>query len=85
MMKDHQFNYMEEQEQTTAVWEKGVYLAERIEGFHRIKLYQLEDFYVEVCYHTHFNVIIKVNSFSDMDLLDPYLQAININSVFYQD
>ena len=81
-MKDHQFNVMEEQQQTTAIWEKGVYLTERTEGFHRIMLYQIEDFYVEVTHHTHFNVIIKVSSFSDTKHLDSYLDSIDINSIF---
>jgi hypothetical protein len=81
-MKDHQFNIMEEQQQATAIWEKGVFLAERIEGFHKFMLYQLEDFYVEVVYHTHFNVIIRVTSFSGTQFLDPYLVSINIDSLF---
>lgn len=80
-MKNHQFNYMQEQEQTTTIWEKGVFLAERIEGFHKIMLYQLEDFYVEVTHHTHFNVILKVSSFTNTDHLDPYLQDINIDEL----
>jgi hypothetical protein len=81
-MKDHQFNVLEEQEQTVAIWEKGVFLSERIEGFHKFMLYQLEDFYVEVTHHTHFNVIIRVSSFSDTKQLEPYLAAISIENIF---
>jgi hypothetical protein len=81
-MKNHQFNYMQEQEQTTTIWEKGVFLADRIEGFHKIMLYQLEDFYVEVTHHTHFNVILKVSSFTDTAHLDPYLEHICIDKLF---
>jgi hypothetical protein len=78
-MKDHQFNVMEEQQQTIPIWEKGVLVAERIEGFHKFMLYQVEDFYVEVTHHTHFNVIIRVTSFSDTKQLDLYIDSVNID------
>jgi hypothetical protein len=81
-MNDHQFNILQELEQTTAIWQKGVYLTERVEGFHKFILYQLEDFYVEVTWHTHFNVILKVASFTDVKQLDAYLSSIDINDKF---
>jgi hypothetical protein len=80
-MKDHQFNVLQELEQTTAIWQKGVYLTERVEGFHKFILYQLDDFYIEVTHHTHFNVILKVTSFSDTKQLDAYLAGIDISDL----
>jgi len=57
------------------IWEQGVLLAERREGFHILRLYQLEDCYMEVTHHSHFNVVIRVASFRDTRHLDPYLEA----------
>jgi hypothetical protein len=80
-MKDQFFNTTEENALATAIWEEGAYLAERVQGFHRIMLYQVEDFYVEVTYHTHFNVILRVGRFTDTHYLEPYLQSISIDAV----
>ncbi|MDB5252615.1 MAG: hypothetical protein JWP27_1784 [Flaviaesturariibacter sp.] len=80
-MKDQFYNTPEENAQTSTIWEEGTYLTERLQGFHRIMLYQVDDFYVEVTYHTHFNVILRVSRFSDTHYLEPYLQSININAL----
>lgn len=80
-MKDFQFESLGEIAQTSTIWERGVFLSERLEGFHKIRLYQLEDFYVEVTYHTHFNVILKVGSFTGTEHLDPYLEQISLDSL----
>ena len=69
-------------ERARALWEKGVLLAERTEGFYTMKLYQLHDIYVEVIWHTHFNVALKVTTFSDTEKLEPYLQQISLESLF---
>lgn len=81
-MDYHNFNTLEELEQADAAWNNGALLAERFESFHSIQLYQLEDYYIEVTRHQHFNVILKVASFKDTVHLEPYLNAINIDSLF---
>ena len=80
-MKDRQFNTTQEIEQSRSLWEKGVLLAERVEGYHKIMLYQLYDVYIEVTWHSHFNVIQKVSSFTATENLDPYLEQIDISSL----
>jgi len=45
----YEFNAMDEMEQAEAVWD-GVYIADREDIEHRILLYQLDNFYVEVFY-----------------------------------
>lgn len=69
-------------ERARALWEKGVLLAERTEGFYTLKLYQLHDIYIEVVWHTHFNVALKVTTFSDTERLEPYLEQISLESLF---
>ena len=68
-------------ERARALWEKAVFLAERTEGFHTRKLYQLHDIYLEVVWHTHFNVALKVIAFDDMESLEPYLKAISLEGL----
>jgi hypothetical protein len=78
-MKYREFNTLTDLDRADAAWTKGVLLAERREAFHKMMLYQLDDFYIEVTYHTHFNVVLKVQSFKDPRFLEPYLQAIDIS------
>lgn len=80
-MKYREFNTLQELDQADTAWNKGVLLAERVEGFHSVALYQLDGFYIEVTRHTHFNVIIKVSSFRDTAHLEPYLKTINIEGL----
>ncbi len=80
-MKHHHFTALQELEQADAAWKKGVLLGTRTEDFHTIWLYQLNEEYIEVTYHTHFNVLLSVNSFTDTGRLDPYLESIDISAV----
>ena len=75
------FNGLSEKQQLDTLEETGVFIAERQRPFYDIKLYQLEGFYVELYYHTHFNVIVNVNCFSNTDCLEPYLQSIDLDAL----
>jgi hypothetical protein len=81
-MTSSYFEQLTESRQTDVIWESGVFLDRRRESFHSILLFQIDDFYTEVWYHSHFNVILRIQSFSDTDLLAPYLNKINIDSLF---
>lgn len=78
-MKYREFNTLTDVDRADAAWVNGVLLAERRDAFHKMILYQIEDFYIEVTYHTHFNVVLKVHSFKDPRFLEPYLKAIDIS------
>ena len=78
-MKYREFNTLTDLDRADAAWSKGVLLAERSETFHKMMLYQMDDFYIEVTCHTHFNVVLKVHSFKDPRFVEPYLQAIDIS------
>lgn len=81
-MTDRIYTTTTDIERARALWEKGVLLAERTEGFNTLKLYQLHDIYVEVVWHTHFNVALKASTFSGTGRLDPYLENISLESLF---
>jgi hypothetical protein len=72
------FDRLSEAKQTDLIWEDGVFLARRTQGFYNVLLFQIEGFYTEVFYHSHFNVIIKIESFNDTERLAPYLEAIDL-------
>lgn len=62
----------------TAVTGRGVCIGGRADSEHIILLYQIESFYIEVYFHKKDHYITKFFGFDDMDLLDPYLEKINI-------
>ena len=36
---------------------------------------------IEVAYHTHFNVLLKITYFEDVELLEPYLAEIYLTTL----
>ena len=74
----NQFHKLDEMEQVEALWEFGVQIADRHEGEHKLILYQIDAFYVEVWYHKEYDVVRKYRAFSSMDILEPYLDKLNI-------
>ncbi len=78
-MKPRQINATQEAEQADKLLKDGVLVAQRKERYCNIFLYQVEGNYIEVFVHEHFNVIIKVNRFTDTLHLEPFLCNINID------
>ncbi len=74
----YQFNRLDEMEQAEAVWD-GAFVADREDYVHKILLYQIDSFYVEVFYHKEYNVIRRFRSFSSTEQLKPYLEKIKLN------
>lgn len=69
-------------EKSRSLWENSTLVAELSDGYLNRQLFQSAYYYVEVTWHTHFNVVLKVKQFSGTDLLDPYLDAISIVPLF---
>lgn len=76
----YQFNSLDEMEQQEAIWE-GVHIADREYDEHKILLYQIDAFYVEVYYHKEHNVIRHYRSFANVEQLEPYLAEINFEEI----
>ena len=68
-------------DQYSAVWEYGVHVGERIEEDHKLILYQIFSFYVEIHYSVEDNNITTLQSFSNVKCLDAYLTSINISNI----
>lgn len=82
-MNVYQYNQLSDGKQLDTLEQSGVLLAERERSYYHIKLYQVDNFYVEVYYHTHFNVVVNINPFTNTDCLDPYLQKIDIEPLLF--
>ena len=80
-MKPRQINTPNEAEQADKLLKDGILVAQRKEQYCNIFLYQVEGNYIEVFIHEHFNVIIKVNRFTNTLHLEPYLSYINIEKL----
>lgn len=77
-MKLYEFNTLNMEAQIDAVCSKGVCLGGRQEPQFRIFLYQVDGFYVEVFYHWGTKKVTDFKAFMDTDLLEPYLDEINL-------
>lgn len=76
------FNELSEKLQLDTLEQNGVLIAERKGAFfYQVRLYQLEGFYVELYFHTHFNVVVNINCFTNTDCLDPYLENIDVDAL----
>ncbi len=71
---------LDEMEQHEAI-QDGVHIADREDEEHRILLYQIDSFYVEVFYHKEYNVIRAYRPFASTNPLGPYLDQIEINEI----
>jgi hypothetical protein len=80
-MTIYQYKVLQEKEQAEVLWEMGVHLGERFDGEHKILLYQIEGFYVEVFYHQEQNKLVRLRSFRNVDQLRPYLERMDITQL----
>ena len=81
LMKRDYLGQLDEIEQADIIWESGVMIGKRTDAYYNVLLFQVEGFYAEIYYHSHFNVIIKIKTFSSTDQLEPYLQAIQLDEL----
>ncbi len=56
----------------------GVFLSQRKSTDQDILLFQIDGFYVEVAYERRSQKATLLQSFDDLDQLEPYLQKINV-------
>jgi hypothetical protein len=80
-MTIYQYTRMSENAQLNTLEEVGVLVGERKVSHCDIKLYQLSNFYVELYHHSHFNVVVNINSFTNTDMLEPYFENFNIDEL----
>ena len=78
----HQFTRLTQDEQATATWQNGTFLAIAAMDHIKILLYQLNSFYVEVFYNEHTSKIERFNSFSSIEQSDPCVESGDLFGLF---
>jgi hypothetical protein len=76
------FNFMEQSDflelskaqQLNEIVSKGIYLEYIIKGDYMVKLFQMENFYVNTYYHIEKNRFDSIISFDDTDKLTPFFK-----------
>lgn len=80
-MTMYDFQLLPEQQQIKELYEHGVFIGKRKEGYSIILLYQLESFYIEVFYRKYRSHIKRLHCFESTELLDPYLEQIDVENL----
>lgn len=80
-MKRFTLSQLNETDQADLIMETGVLIGKRKDDYYNVLLFQIDAFYAEIFYHSHFNVIIKVETFSNTSKLEPYLAKISIKDL----
>lgn len=77
-MKLYEFSRLSEEEQYITTWQIGVLVDQFIKEGIAINLYAINEFFVEVYYDQKNNKILYKKAFKHGELLDKYLNRINI-------
>lgn len=83
-MKFCDFKLLDLPLQAHIIYQKGIYLSERSEDDLFVALYGVFDFYVEVYCRFSNSEIVKFISFHSDILLEPYLNKIQLNELFWK-
>ena len=81
-MNIHLFEKLNLTSKLCTTWKNGVHIAHRSEGNYYMSLYRLQDFYVELHYHTCYDGIADVKTFLCEEQLQAYLKQIDISTIF---
>ena len=77
-MKEEQFNHMSPKEKVHYTSLNGNYLTHRTMGVFVVKLYRLNDFYVEIYFNSKMNSVGWIQSFNSDRYLEPYSELIEV-------
>ena len=77
----HQFRSLPKDMQAQLAKQKGSYLFGRTTRHAFVKLYQVDNFYVELYFDKKMSFVAIVNSFEDTERLAPYLQFLDVSEL----
>ena len=72
----YEFKMLNETDQYNVIWDKGVYLDSIVENEHKINIYAIDRFFVEVVYDSKSNKIIENRPFKEGHRLDKYSKSL---------
>lgn len=73
-----EFELLHTPDQISILYKHGVYIGKRKRGHLTILLYQVDSFYIEVVYQMYRRYIAKIKCTESTDVLDPYLEQIDV-------
>jgi hypothetical protein len=77
-MKLYDYIILPDEEQFNAVWNNGNHIDTFIDANIKINLYAINDFFVEIYYDAALNKIIDKKHFKHGELLDKYINRLNL-------
>lgn len=80
-MQMNLFEKLDLNSKACTTWSKGVHIANRSQGGYYMSLYRIDNFYVEIQYHTCYDGIVCVQAFACEEQLQPYLEQISLEGV----
>jgi hypothetical protein len=75
----HSFNLLSQERQLSMTMRKGIFLMSYKQYNVVIRLFQLNDFYVEIYSFDEDGKVAMINAFKDMKQLDPYLERLDVS------
>lgn len=78
----HLFENFDLNSKACITWRNGVHIACRAEGSYYMSLYRIDDFYVEIQYHTCYDGVASIQTFLNEDELQGYLEQLDISKIF---
>lgn len=76
-----EFNHTTFEDKCELIAVEGRYLSYRYVENMKIYLYALEDFFIEISFSPYHHKIISVDAFNNIDMLNPYLDFVNIDQL----
>ena len=80
-MTIQEFNMLDAHQQGQTLWRYGTHLSDRNTNRYSMMLYQIDAFYVEVCFHRKKEEFIAFKTFTGTSQLNPYLNKISISGL----
>jgi len=77
----YEFGVLDESARIDLVYLEGAYIGKRKEEDCTLVLYQVQGFYVEICYRKYRHHILRIRAFASTFLLDPYLEGMRIENL----
>ena len=77
----NEFNELTLDEKAWYLWHGATFLHVYEKSKHRVNLFHLNDYYIELWYHMERNKVDNIRAFTSQELLEPFLENIHIENV----
>jgi len=77
----NEFNELTLDEKAWHLWHGATFLHVYEKSVHRVNLFYLNEYYIELWYHMEGNKVDNIRAFTSQSLLDPFLENIQIGSL----